>query len=815
MADARPDTDLVLAITGMTCAACVARLEKQLSHMPGIASAHVNLATEKARVTFDAQLADPAKIVAAVRDAGYDVVTARAELSLSGMTCAACAARIERGLRARRGVVDAAVNLATERATVTFLPDVVRTGELIAEVVALGYQAWPVTGEEPAMADREQELREREARRQLRLLILGAVFSLPLIVPMILHLVGVHVPMILMDARFQFALATPVQFIAGAQFYRGSYVNLRHGAPNMDVLVATGTSAAYFYSVYHTFFATGDLYYEASAVIITFIILGRRLEAVAKGRTSEAIKKLMRLQPRTATVIRDDQEVEVDVAMVLPGDELLVRPGERIAVDGEVLTGESAVDESMITGESLPVDKHPGDGVVGGTINKHGSLRFRATKVGQKTTLARIIRLVEEAQGSKAPIQRLVDVVAGYFVQGVLVVAGLAFIMWMVLTGDVTRALTSSVAVLVIACPCALGLATPTAIMVGTGRGAETGILIRGGEHLEKAHEVQVVVLDKTGTITRGEPEVTDVVPAGAGWSREDLLRIAGAVEVNSEHPIARSVVARAREEGLDLPAVSGFTAVAGRGVKALLEPDRPVLLGTAAFIAASGIDLEPIRSAYEDLLSQGKTTIICAVAGQVAGVVAVADTVKEGAREAIADLGRMGIRVVMLTGDNRRTAQAIADLVGITEVLAEVLPEDKASTVAKLQEGGHVVAMVGDGINDAPALATADIGIAIGTGTDVAIEAAGVTLMGGDLNGVPAAIRLSRRTMRTIRQNLFWAFIYNAVGVPVAAFGRLNPILAGGAMALSSVSVVSNSLLLKRFDPRRGARRAQARAPR
>lgn len=804
-----PDTDLVLGITGMTCAACVARLERQLSRLQGVTSANVNLATEKARIVFDTQLADPRKIIAAVREAGYDIVSAKTELSLGGMTCAACAARIERGLRARRGVIDAAVNLATERATITFLPDIVRTEELIAEVVSLGYQARPVTGDEPAMSDREQQLREREARRQLRLLILGAVLSLPLVIPMIMHFVGAHVPMIFMDARFQLALATPVQFIVGAQFYRGSYVNLRHGTPNMDVLVAVGTSAAYFYSVYHTFWAAGDLYYEASAVIITFIVLGRRLEAVAKGRTSEAIKKLMRLQPRTATVIRDDREVEVDVAMVLPGDVVLVRPGERIAVDGEVLVGESAVDESMITGESLPVDKHPGDHVVGGTINKHGALRFRATKVGRETTLARIIRLVEDAQGSKAPIQRLVDIVAGYFVQGVLIVAVLTFVMWMVFTRDVARALTSSVAVLVIACPCALGLATPTAIMVGTGRGAETGILIRGGEHLEKAHEVRVVVLDKTGTITRGEPEVTDIEPVAAGWSWQDLLRVAAAVEVNSEHPIAKSVVARARQENLDLPAVSGFEAVAGRGVKALLEPGRPALLGTEPFMAAAAIEVEPVRETYERLLSQGKTTIICAVAGQAVGVVAVADTVKEGAAEAIADLQRMGIRVVMLTGDNRRTAEAIAAQVGITEVLAEVLPEDKAATVAKLQQGGHVVAMVGDGINDAPALATADIGIAIGTGTDVAMEAAGVTLMGGDLNGVPAAIRLSRRTMRTIRQNLFWAFIYNAVGVPVAAFGALNPIFAGGAMALSSVSVVSNSLLLKRFDPRRSVRRS------
>jgi Cu+-exporting ATPase len=730
---------------------------------------------------------------------------ARLELSLTGMTCAACAARIERTLKGQEGVAEASVNLATERARVVFDPARVSAGELIARIAEIGYGACPLEPGAPAASDRERAEREREASRQLYLLVFAVAFSLPLLAPMVLHFTGLMVPHWLMNARLQFALATFVQVVAGAQFYRGAYLNLRHGTANMDVLVATGTTAAYLYSAYRTFVSPGEVYFEASAVIITLVILGRRLEAVAKGRTSEAIKKLMKLQPRTARITRGGQEMEVSVEDVVPGDIVLVRPGERVPVDGEIIDGESAVDESMITGESLPVDKAPGDQVVGGTINKHGAFRFAATKVGQQTTLARIIRLVEDAQASKAPIQRLADIVAGYFVQGVVIVAAVTFAGWMIFTGDFTKAVISTVAVLVIACPCALGLATPTAIMVGTGKGAESGILIRGGEHLEKAHAVTTVVLDKTGTITRGEPRVTDVVVATGGEvSAEEVIRAAAAVERNSEHPLAQAIVARARELGLELPKTMGFEAVSGRGVRATVEPDAEVLLGTPAFLGAAGIDVSPAQEAYGRLIAEGKTAVLAALRGKVVGVVALADTVKEHAREAIEELRRMGVEVVMLTGDNQRTAEAIAKQVGISTVIAEVLPQHKAEKVGALKGRGKVVAMVGDGVNDAPALATADLGIAMGTGTDVAIEAAGVTLMSGDLRGIPAAIRLSKRTMAKIRQNLFWAFIYNTVGIPVAAAGRLSPVIAGAAMAMSSVSVVTNSLLLKRFDPRK-----------
>ncbi len=802
-----PAVELTFGIGGMTCAACSSRVERALAGAPGVLDASVNLATETARVSVDPGLTDPAKLIDVVRNTGYDVWPKVIDLSLEGMTCASCAQRIERMLAALPGVVSASVNLATERARVGYVEGAVTPEQLVSEIEAIGYSAAVMAGSAEQARDREREAREREARYQLRLLVVAAMFSLPMLVPMFFELFGQMGPHLLMNKYLQFGLATVVQFYAGAQFYRGAWANLSHRTANMDVLVALGTTAAYLFSVYHTFIATGALYYEASAMIITLIILGRRLEAVAKGRTSEAIKRLMGLQPKTALVTRDGQELEVGVAEVRAGDVVLVRPGERIAVDGDVIEGESAVDESMLTGESLPVDKKPGDAVVAGTINKQGALRFRATKVGAETALAQIIRMVEDAQGSKAPIQRLADIVAGYFVQGVIGIAAVTFVAWMVATRDFNRALLSTVSVLVIACPCALGLATPTAIMVGTGKGAESGILIRGGEHLEKAHAVEVVVLDKTGTITRGEPRVTDVVPVAEGVSEDGLLAVAATVELNSEHPIAGAVVAAAEGRGLRLPGVSGFVAVSGRGVRAEVEGAGPVLIGTPAFLKETGIDPGPAAGAYESLLAQGKTAILSTAGERILGVIAVADTVKEHAAEAIGELKAMGIEVVMITGDNRRTAAAIAQEVGIDRVLAEVLPEDKAEQVSRLKGEGKTVAMVGDGINDAPALATADLGIAIGTGTDVAIETSGITLVSGDLRGVAAAIRLSKRTMRTIRQNLFWAFIYNSLGIPIAALGRLSPIIAGAAMAFSSVSVVSNSLLLKRFDPRRSHR--------
>jgi len=820
--DIRDNTliELEFGVSGMTCAACSARVERALSGTSGVTDASVNLATNRARVKVDPEHTTPEAVINAVKSAGYDVLPAELELSMTGMTCAACVARVERVLSEIPGVITVAVNLATERARIRYIKGAVEPAELITIIESAGYGATEILPDDAAAADREQEAREREARFQLRLFLIAAVFTIPLALPMVLEFVHMLLPGIwweawgrsvhhyLMNGYLQFVLGTVVQFGPGLQFYRGAYINLSHRTANMDVLVALGTSAAYLFSAYHTFVVEGALYYEAAAVIITLVILGRRLEAVAKGRTSEAIKRLMGLQPKTARIERNGIEVEVPVTEVILGDIVTVRPGERLPVDGEVVEGDSAVDESMLTGESLPVDKHPGDTVVAGTINKHGMLRFVATRVGRETALARIIKLVEDAQGSKAPIQRLADIVSGYFVQGVVIIAAGTFVAWYSLTRDINQALLSTVAVLVIACPCALGLATPTAIMVGTGKGAETGILIRGGEHLEKAHAVRVVVLDKTGTITRGEPKLTDVeVLPGAGFDETSLLALAAAVERNSEHPIAAAVVDEAQQRGLDLPPTEDFAAVAGRGVRARLQDHGEVLIGTPQFLRNEAVDTSPLEGAYTRLLEQGKTTILVSVEGKAVGVLAVADTVKEGARDAISELHHMGIEVVMITGDNRRTAETIGAEVGIDRILAEVLPEDKAEQVAQLKAEGKVVAMVGDGINDAPALATADLGIAIGTGTDVAMEAAGITLVSGDLRGVPAAIRLSKRTMSTIKQNLFWAFIYNSIGLPIAALGQLSPMVAGAAMAFSSVSVVTNSLLLKRFDPRRPAK--------
>ncbi|MDK2785294.1 MAG: P-type Cu+ transporter, partial [Bacillota bacterium] len=588
------------------------------------------------------------------------------------------------------------------------------------------------------------------------------------------------------------------------QFYRGAAVTLSRGYANMDVLIALGTSAAYFYSVATTFFIPGHVYYETGAVIIALIILGRLLEARAKGRTSEAIKKLMGLAAKTARVVRGGEEVDIPVDEVRQGDVVVVRPGEKIPVDGIILEGSSAIDESMLTGESLPVDKKSGDEVIGGTLNKYGTFKFRATRVGAETALAQIIKIVEEAQGSKAPIQRLADVISGYFVPAVVLVAVITFAGWYFFgaPGDLARAVINFTAVLVIACPCALGLATPTSIMVGTGRGAENGILIKGGEHLEKAHATDAVVLDKTGTITKGEPVVTDVF-ALPGWKEDEILLLAAGAERGSEHPLGEAIVRGAKARGLDLPEPQNFSTVPGRGVVARVL-GRQVQVGSRRLL--EGMPLDALAGTVQKLESEGKTAMLVAIDGRAAGVIAVADTVKENAAQAIAALKRMGIKVIMLTGDNRRTAEAIARQVGIDpdDVQAEVLPQDKAREVEKLRRAGYVVAMVGDGINDAPALATADVGIAIGTGADVAIEAADIALISGDLRGVPASIRLSRATLRNIKENLFWALIYNVIGVPVAALGYLSPVLAGAAMALSSVSVVSNALRLRSFDPYR-----------
>jgi len=602
---------------------------------------------------------------------------------------------------------------------------------------------------------------------------------------------------------FQLIVATPVQFIIGFRFYKNAYRALRSGSANMDVLIAMGTTAAYFYSIYNAFFAPHEgmmkeLYFESSAVIITLILFGKYLEAVAKGRTSEAIKKLMGLQAKTARVIRDGREEDIPIEEVVPGDVIVVRPGEKIPVDGRILEGDSAVDESMLTGESLPVEKTAGDHVVGATINRFGTFRLEATRVGKDTVLSQIIKMVEDAQGSKAPIQKIADRVSGVFVPVVLAIALVTLLAWYLIAGDLTGGIVSAVSVLVIACPCALGLATPTAIMAGTGKGAENGILIKGGEHLEMTYRLNAVVLDKTGTITKGQPEVTDVIPLGS-MDRGELLRMAAAAEKNSEHPLGEAIYEQGKKEPGTVPEAEQFAAIPGKGVRAVVE-GRQIYIGTRKLMQEAGIDTGSAENVIAGLEDDGKTAMLMAADGRLEAVIAVADTLKESSKDAIDELKKMGIEVYMITGDNKRTASAIAKQAGITNVLAEVLPEDKAEEVGKLKKQGMKVAMAGDGINDAPALVAADIGIAMGTGTDVAIEAADITLLRGDLMLIPAAIRLSKMTMRKIKQNLFWAFIYNIIGIPVAAFGLLNPMIAGGAMAFSSVSVVTNSLRLRRI---------------
>lgn len=794
-----------LNIRGMTCSACANRVEKGLAKLPGVAEANVNLAMERASLRFDPSKIALNEITAKVQDLGYDVVTEKTKLSLVGMTCSNCAARIERGLNQLPGV-SATVNFGTESAIVEHIPSVTGADELKKKVADLGFEA--IIADEQSK-DAEREAREAEIARQRFLFIFSTILSFPLVIAMFGHIFNWQAAIIQLFSNgwVQMALATPVQFYAGWQFYVDAYHNLKNRSANMSVLVAVGTSAAYLYSFAGMIFpdigVTG-LYFETSAVLITLIILGKLLEALAKGRTSEAIKKLMGLQAKTARVIRDGRELDVPIEEVVVGEIVVVRPGEKIPVDGVIVEGSSTVDESMITGESMPVEKHPGDEVVGATINKHGAFQFKAAKVGKDTALAQIIQVVEEAQGSKAPIQRLADVVSSYFVPAVLVVAAITFAGWYLATGDFTRALLNMTAVLVIACPCALGLATPTAIMVGTGRGAENGILFKGGEHLEKTQELNAVVLDKTGTITKGEPEVTDVIPFGS-LNEEELLSWVAQAERNSEHPLAKAIVQAAEEKGIALGGASQFEAIPGRGIRAQVE-GKTVLVGTRKLMQDHQIDPSAVEDEVRHLEQEGKTAMLAAIDKDLAGIVAVADTVKDSSAAAIEALHQMGMQVMMLTGDNQRTALAIAREVGIAEenVIAEVLPEDKAKEVEKLKEQGYKVAMVGDGINDAPALATADVGIAIGTGTDVAIEAADITLIRGDLQGIVSAIRLSRATMKKIRQNLFWAFVYNTIGIPFAAFGFLNPIIAGAAMAFSSVSVVTNSSLLKRYDPQK-----------
>lgn len=796
-----------LQITGMTCAACANRIEKGLNRLDGVSEATVNFAIEQASVTYDPAKVDLAQIEQKIQALGYGTVKETVDFQIAGMTCAACATRIEKGLSKLPGVAKANVNLALETARVEFSPSEVSVSDMIRKVDQLGYKAAVKEEQKDTGGQRKKAIKTQQIK-----LLASAILSLPLLWAMVGHFSftsWIWVPELFMNPWFQLAVATPVQFIIGKQFYVGAFKALRNGSANMDVLVSLGTSAAYFYSLYLTIqwaLETGanhtpDMYYETSAVLITLIVLGKLLEALAKGRSSEAIKTLMGLQAKTALVVREGQEVTIPIEEVAAGDMMIVKPGEKIPVDGEVLEGSSSVDESMLTGESIPVEKRQGDPVIGATINKNGVLRIRATKVGKETALAQIIKVVEEAQGSKAPIQRIADVISGIFVPIVIGIAVITFLIWYfgVEPGNFSGALEKAIAVLVIACPCALGLATPTSIMAGSGRAAELGVLFKGGEHLESAQKITTVVLDKTGTVTKGKPELTDVIPASF-IDEHEFLSLVGAAEKNSEHPLAEAIVAGVLARNITLPPTDTFEAVPGYGIRAMVQ-GRELLVGTRKLMAMNRVTVESALESMTRLEEEGKTAMLVSIDGEYAGLVAVADTIKETSRQAVARMKDLGLEVIMITGDNERTAKAIAAQVGIDRVLAEVLPEGKAEEVKKLQQAGRKVAMVGDGINDAPALATADVGMAIGTGTDVAMEAADVTLMRGDLGSIPDAIFMSRKTMQNIKENLFWALGYNVVGIPIAALGLLAPWVAGAAMALSSVSVVLNALDLQRVD--------------
>ncbi|HZJ83965.1 MAG TPA: heavy metal translocating P-type ATPase [Syntrophomonadaceae bacterium] len=718
----------------------------------------------------------------------------KSDFNITGMSCAACSARIEKRLNRMEGVSQVAVNLATNKAVVEYDDDVLAIENITSAIDKLGFGAELVgDGNEDIIS------LEDEAKGLRILVIISALLSLPMILGMVFMLTGINVE-ILHNPYLQLALATPVQFVIGFRFYKNAYAALRTGGSNMDVLVALGTSAAYFYSLYNMSIGKShDLYFEASATIITLILLGKYFEAVAKDKTTESIRALSGLQPRTARVIRDEVEIDIPIEEVMLGEIIFIRTGEQVPVDGEIIEGYASLDESMLTGESIPVDKTVGDLVVGATINKSGTFKFKATRIGKDTTLAQIIKMVEDAQGSQAPIQKIADRVSGVFVPSIIVIAIITFVLQYLFNFNTTIALTAAVAVLVIACPCALGLATPTAIMVGTGIGAEHGIFIKGGEYLETAHEVNTLILDKTGTITTGKPEVTDIIVVG-DYSTEEILHLAGVAERGSEHPLGEAIYDKAKKDLGDIDEPEQFEVLPGMGLKAKYR-DKTIIMGNRTLMSDWSINTEHIAAELVGLEKAGKTAIIMAVDGNIAGIIALSDQVRKNAVEAIGTLKNMGIEVYMLTGDNYNTALSIAEQVGIKNVIAEVLPQDKANKVAELKGTGKKVAMVGDGINDAPALAVADIGIAIGTGTDVAMEAAQITLMSGDLRGITTALRLSKKTMRHIKQNLFWAFIYNIIGIPFAALGFLSPIIAGGAMALSSVTVVSNSLRLRRFQ--------------
>jgi P-type Cu+ transporter len=816
---------VTLPVSGMTCASCAKRVEKALSKSTAVSVANVNFNTEKATVAYDPETVGLEELTEAVEDAGYGVEMRETIFGVSGMSCASCVGRVEKVLKKVPGVLDVNVNLATEKATVKYLASEAGARDFARAVEGVGYGVIRQEVEDAATEDAHQ----RESEKLRGNFLVAAVLTMLILVGSLPHMFGVMlpVPMAWLNVGL-LVLATPVQFWAGWRFYKGAWGALKHGQANMNTLVAVGTSAAYLYSTVATlapqlFAGRADVYFDTSALIITLILLGRLLEARVKGRTSEAIKRLAGLQAKTARVVRGDEEVDVLVEDVTAGDVVVVRPGEKVPVDGRVVYGQSAVDESMITGESIPATKRPGDEVIGATMNASGSFRFRATKVGKDTALSQIIRMVEEAQGSKAPIQRLADKISGVFVPVVMVLATSTFLTWLLFGPEpaLTHALLNFVAVLIIACPCAMGLATPTSIMVGTGKGAESGILIKGGETLEGVHKLDTIVLDKTGTLTKGKPELTDVV-APDGLSGVQLLRLVASAERSSEHPLGEAIVEGARRRGIALADADKFDAVAGGGIRARVDGHN-VLVGNRRFLSEAGVaeDGLGLQRPGEELAIAGRTPMFVAVDGSPAGLVAVADTVKEESREAAERLHALGLKVVMMTGDNRRTAEAIARELGIDRVLAEVLPGDKVAEVKRLQAEGKRVGMVGDGINDAPALAQADVGIAIGTGADVAMESADLTLISGDVRGVARAIKLSKATVRNIKQNLFWAFAYNVALIPVAAgvlypvfadgtipeilrpvlgeYGFLNPVLAAAAMALSSVTVLGNALRLRR----------------
>ncbi len=797
---------ITLGITGMSCAGCSSGIEKKLKNLKGMKFVTVNLATEKATLEFNENLIDRDTIKNEIVSGGYGVIEEDSdeedeeqELSLTGMTCASCAGSIEKTLKGISGIKFASVNLATEKAFIKFSPRVVDTDSIIKAIEETGYHA------EAINKKYNNDIKQKEIKKQKTALFASILLSFPLFLSMIAGFLNISVPL-LHQPIFQLLLATPVQFVIGWRFYKKAFFSIKSLTPGMDFLVAMGTTAAYVFSVYNGFFAENGnisepgLYFEASAIIITLVLFGKYLETIAKGRTSEALKKLIGLQPKSANVIRDGNEMDLNIEDILIGDILIVKPGEKIAVDGVVTKGHSSIDESMITGESIPVEKGPGDSVISGTINRNGSIEFVAEKIGKDTVLANIIKVVEEAQGSKAPIQRLADKVAGYFGPAVLLIAIVTSLVWIFIFNNSTMGIISAVSVLVIACPCALGLATPTAIMVGTGKGAEKGILFKSASGLETLYKTEKIVFDKTGTITEGKPGVTDIIPFGK-TKIDELLRLAAAVEKNSEHPLGLAIVEEAKKRKIKIPGNRNFKSFPGFGIKATIE-DKSLLIGTEDLLVSNSIPTVNIEKITSKLESAGKTVIFVAIDKKLEGIIGLADVIKDEAVKTISELRESGIEVFMITGDNKRTAMAIATQAGIKRmnVFAKILPEKKADAINKMKSSGGSVVMVGDGINDAPALAVADVGIAMGTGTDIAIETGDITLMNGNLETFLSAIKLSRKTMTKIKQNLFWAFIYNIIGIPFAALGMLSPIIAGAAMSFSSVSVVTNSLSLKTF---------------